>query len=98
MKWLDSNPVKLLNFLATLATLITAIGSIELKGEQWGMPLSAAVGAGAVVLPYLAFLMFLELLKHRRNCPRCRGTGQLGAYPDTVNRCDVCNGKGKLWL
>jgi hypothetical protein len=108
---LDSNPVKVLNLIASLLAVGTAIGGvftgIEWKGEEWGTPLAATVfgfGFATVSLIFLLLVVwaYAIVLRLRRKCPVCigRGTVQSGfneIMQPTSSVCPKCSGDGLIW-
>ena len=108
MNWLDSSPIKFLNFIASVAALVSLVGGgaygEKVKGQDWGTVAAASAGAiiglGMVACFYAALVLIV--IRLRRNCPHCQGTGRavdehLGNSVFTRKRCEVCGGKGKVW-
>lgn len=107
---LDSNPVKVINLVAAVLTIGTAIGGaltgIAWKGDDWGTPFAATVfGFAFAVACLLLFLFVLAAYvlvgKLRRNCPVCNGNGKVTTRDEyflpTGTVCPKCKGDGVLW-
>ena len=108
MAWLDSSPVKLVNFIASIAAIVGLIagGALgnEVKGPEWGALAAIAVGGvlGLMAVSVFYSILILVLFQFRRNCPHCRGTGwavdeHFGNEVFTRACCQVCGGRGKVW-
>ena len=81
---LDSNPVRIVNLLAALITIGTAVGGvftgIQWKGDEWGRPLAATVFGFGFAVSSLVFMLLVVcayalLGRLRRPCPVCGGAG-----------------------
>lgn len=102
MRWLDSGPIKFLNFTASLFTVSGAVGGgllgRQLKGDDWGFAPAIVVGGflgmAGMVLFFVTILLILRTFS--RTCPVCKGTGTVGAFPYTMNLCPKCGGDGRI--
>lgn len=108
---LDSNPVKIVNLVASLLAIGTAIGGvftgIQWKGEEWGTALAATVFGFGFAVTSLVFLLIVVWAyalvgRLRRDCPVCRGRGTVQTGFNEVMQpsssvCPKCGGDGLIW-
>ncbi len=108
---LDSHPIKLINLLAALLTIGTAIGGVftgmHWRGDEWGQALAATVfGFGFAVASLIFMLLVLwayaAVGNLRRSCPVCGGRGIVRTGYDELTRpsssvCPKCRGDGLIW-
>jgi len=108
MSWLNSTPVKFVNFVASIASIVGLIAGgaagNELKGSDWGPIAAVAIGGliGLMTVSLFYTILILIVLRFRLDCPHCRGSGwavdeHFANQVFTRTRCQVCGGRGKVW-
>jgi hypothetical protein len=106
MSWLDSNPVKIVNFVGSLFSIaVPIVGGIgggiigvHFGGDSLGSAVAATIGGfvGLVALTLFVFAVWWGILKMMRPCPICGGSG-------TIQRnyarhfCPKCDGDGRIF-
>ena len=104
----DSGPFKALNFVASIITVLTALGGgwvgVTWKGDEWGEQLSAAIFFFATGFVVYFIILFGNVLagKLRRTCPVCKGVGTVMNGYDEIMRpqkgiCPKCKGDGLIF-
>jgi hypothetical protein len=102
MKWLDSSPVKFLNFLASIVTLLGVVGGgivgVHFGGEAVGSPVAASIGGfvGLVILTLFVFAVWRGIIAMMRTCPICQGSG-LVTRGYARHLCPKCNGDARIF-
>jgi hypothetical protein len=102
MKWLDSVPVKFLNFFASVVTILGFVGGgilgVEIKGDAWGKLVSLVVGgfAGMAIMVLFAIAVWAILRSMMRTCPVCKGEAWIRSSPNQRTICPKCDGNARI--
>jgi len=102
MNWLDSNPVKILNLIASIVTVAGTVGG-GIIGVHFGAPalgttVAATIGAfvGLIVLTAFLFVVWKGIVSMMRPCPVCGGTGTVSrGYARHI--CPKCFGNARIF-